>query len=169
MKQAHLIPILAMLLAPLTANSIEIHDHVSKDIGANTPVPKIEIHIFKDTMDGVNLHVAVENYSLDAPDNVTNKSDLTDDGVLQGHAHVFVNATKFSRLYGNDMHIPASALKEGVNQIAVSLNSHNHENWVKDNQDIVSSVFFDLSKDPIILHNFTSQPLEHTYMHHSGH
>jgi hypothetical protein len=145
----------------------EIHDHKYKDIGENTPIPKIEIQIFKDIMDGVNVHVEVQNYVLNAPNMAKNPDGLTADGTLQGHAHVFVNADKLRRVYGKDFHIPASSLKKGVNQIAISLNSHQHENWVSGKHNIVSSVFFDLSKDPIVLHNFTSQPLEENkHKHH---
>ncbi|MEP4892328.1 MAG: hypothetical protein ABJV04_20115 [Aliiglaciecola sp.] len=158
--------IFALISVTSAANAMEIHQHMSKDIGDDTPVPKIEIQIFKDPMDGVNVHVEVENYQINAPDMVATDGDFNAEGVLQGHAHVFVNAEKLRRLYGKDIHIPAAALKEGVNQVAVSLNSHRHENWVKGNHDIMSSIFFDLSKDPIVLHNFTSQPLENKHKHH---
>lgn len=158
--------LIASLLLCSGVNGLEIHQHRSKEIGERTPVPKIEIQIFRDKIDGVNVHVNVENYILNAPDVVQAPKASTDQDVLQGHAHVFVNALKLRRLYGNDIHIPASALSEGVNQIAVSLNSHQHENWTQGGNDIMSSIFFDLSKEPIVLHNFTSQPLEHQNQHH---
>ena len=146
MHKLIVIIISALLVVASAANGIEVHQHLSKDIGDKTPVPKIEIQIFKDKIDGVNVHVEVENYQLNAPDMLANDGEFTAQGVLQGHAHVFVNAAKLRRLYGKDIHIPASALKEGVNHIAVSLNSHKHENWVKGDHDIMSSIFFDLSK-----------------------
>jgi len=96
---------------------------------------------------------------------IKNSNDLNSVGILQGHAHVFINAQKLQRLYGTDLHIPADSLKQGVNQVATSLNSHVHENWIVDEHSIVSSVFFDLSKDPIILHNFSSQPLQEMHHH----
>jgi len=155
-----------LLLISTVATAVEIHEHVSKDIGENTPIPKIEIQIFSDPIDGVNVHVDVENYVLNAPDMAESRGDVTKAGILQGHAHVFVNALKLRRLYGSDIHIPASTLNEGVNQVAISLNSHQHENWTKGGHDIMGSIFFDLSKEPIELYNFTSQPLEHGRMHH---
>ncbi|MEP0354878.1 MAG: hypothetical protein ABJH06_16865 [Paraglaciecola sp.] len=144
----------------------EIHQHKSRDIGAETPIPKIELTIFKDMMDGVNIHVNVQNYLLNAPDIAKNPQSLTPEGFLQGHAHVFVNGQKRRRLYGSDIHIPLEWLKEGVNQIAISLNSHQHENWMSGEHNIVSSIFFDLSKDPIVLHDFTTQPLDSKHAHH---
>lgn len=168
MKRPILIFLFPFLLAGIVGTAKEIHQHQIKEIGADVPVPHIEITVFRDAMDGVNVHVEVENYELNAPDMTEETQDTTHSNLLQGHAHVFVNAEKMRRLYGNDFHIPATSLKAGVNQVAISLNSHQHENWVfgEDKHSIMSSVFFDLSKEPIVLHNFTSQPLEHT-MHHS--
>ena len=143
--------------------SKEIHEHSSRVIDEGVPIPKIELQIFRDAIDGVNVHIDVENYVLNAPNTVSDSSSAIVDGLLQGHAHVFVNAQKRRRLYGTDIHIPQDWLKEGVNQIAISLNSHEHENWVAGKHAIMSSVFFDLSKDPIVLHGFTSQPLEHVH------
>lgn len=159
----------AALISFQTSASMEIHQHKARDIGDETPVPKIQISVFEDAMDGINVHVEVENYVLNAPDIAVNPNEPVENGTLQGHAHVFVNTQKMRRLYGNDIHIPAKWLKDGVNQVAISLNSHAHENWMSDGHNIVSSVFFDLSKDPIVLHNFTSQPLENakvTMPHH---
>jgi hypothetical protein len=147
------------------ASTTEIHQHKSKDIGADTPVPKIELTVFRDAMDGVNVHIEVANYVLNAPDLAT-KTQLNKSDILQGHAHVFVNGTKRQRLYGKDIHIPKSWLKNGVNQVAISLNSHQHENWISDEQNIVGSVFLDLSKKQLVLHNFTSQPISPKNAHH---
>jgi hypothetical protein len=146
------------------AANVEIHQHKSREIEPNTPIPKIEITAFRDMMDGVNIHIEVANYVLNAPDLAT-KSLISEEGFLQGHAHVFVNGTKRQRLYGKDIHIPKSWLKDGVNQVAISLNSHQHENWVSNEHNIVGSIFLDLSKKQLVLHNFTSQPIEKSHAH----
>jgi hypothetical protein len=116
-------------------------------------------------MDGVNIHIEVASYVLNAP-SLAMQSLTSENGILQGHAHVFVNGTKRQRLYGSDIHIPKSWLKDGVNQVAISLNSHQHENWVADEQNIVGSIFLDLSKEDLVLHNFTSQPIKDPHAHH---
>ncbi|ABG39310.1 hypothetical protein Patl_0782 [Paraglaciecola sp. T6c] len=158
--------IVAVTLFNVTGNmalaSTEIHEHKARDIGRTTPVPKIQLSAFRDPIDGVNIHLEVDNYLLNVPDLATITADDKVDGVLQGHAHVFVNGIKRQRLYGKDVHIPQSWLKEGVNQVAVSLNSHKHENWMSGDHNIVSSVFLDLSKQNIVLHYFTSQPIKAT-------
>lgn len=148
------VSILVLCSVSAQAGSSEIHQHKSRDIGANA-VPKISLSAFRDPMDGVNVHVEVQNYQLNAPDFTSTKSPL-----LQGHAHVFVNGIKRQRLYGNDIHIPNSWLKKGINQVAISLNSHQHENWTHKQQTIVGSIFLDLAKQPMLVHSFTSQPIE---------
>lgn len=157
------------------ASVTEIHQHKAKKIGANTPIPKIELTAYRDMMDGVNIHVEVANYLLGAPDLAPKILDLAildpttldpTKGILAGHAHVFINGIKRQRLYGSDLHIPQAWLKKGVNQIAISLNSHQHENWVYQEQNIVGSIFLDLAKKDLVLHNFTSQPLEKNHPHH---
>lgn len=152
------------LQTSVLASTTEIHQHKSKEIGLETPVPKIELTVFRDIMDGVNVHIEVANYILNAPDLAV--KNITQNTILQGHAHVFINGTKRQRLYGSDIHIPKSWLKDGVNQVAISLNSHQHENWVSDKQNIVGSVFLDLSKEELVLHNFTSQPIKNLHAHH---
>ena len=146
--------------------STEIHQHKALDIGVDTPIPKIELTAYRDATDGVNIHVEIDNYILNAPDLAVDTPDNKVAGILQGHAHVFVIGIKRQRLYGNDLHVPQSWLIEGVNQVAVSLNSHQHENWMSGDHNIVGSIFLDLSKEPMVLHNFTSQPIENKHAHH---
>ncbi|WP_272996129.1 hypothetical protein [Paraglaciecola agarilytica] len=160
--------VIAAALFSVAANnalaSTEIHEHKARDIGQGTLIPKIQLQVFRDQIDGVNIHVEVANYLLNAP-NIAKKESNTG-AILQGHAHVYVNGVKRQRLYGEDVHIPQSWLKTGVNQVAVSLNSHQHENWMSGDHSIVGSVFLDLSKKDIVLHTFTSQPIENKHAHH---
>jgi len=147
------------------ASTTEIHQHKSREISKDRPIPKIEIIVFRDMMDGVNIHIGVGNYILDAPD-LAPKNLNAKDSVLHGHAHLFVNGIKRQRIYGSDVHIPQDWLKKGVNQVAISLNSHQHENWTYQKENIVSSIFLDLSKKELVLHHFSSQPLENETNHH---
>lgn len=133
----------------------QIHQHSALEIPADAPVPRIEIQVERDPMDGLNVLLKIENYLMNSP-----LDQIENPGVLQGHAHVFVNGQKKQRLYGSAIHIPQTWLKKGVNQIAISLNSHAHENWTKDGKSVVGSVFVDQSKEELVLHHFTSQPLE---------
>lgn len=146
--------------ANASPGEVEIHQHKAREVG-EYPVPKIQLSVFRDAMDGVNVQVTVENYLLNAPQSAANLESER----LTGHAHVFVNGVKKQRLYGQDIHIPQAWLKPGVNQVAISLNSHAHENWTVDGNTIVGSVFIDLENPALVLHNFTSQPISETHTH----
>ena len=153
----------ALLLASSIAIADkQIHQHSALEIPIDAAVPRIEISVERDPIDGVNVLLKIENYLMNSP--IDQSADAP---VLQGHAHVFVNGQKKQRLYGNAIHIPQEWLRDGVNQVAISLNSHQHENWTKDGKSIVGSVFIDPSKEELVLHHFTSQPLENA--HHSHH
>lgn len=141
-----------LLAASAQAADMEIHDHKSRDIG-DYPEPQIAINIYRDPIDGVNLHIELERYRIESP------SLPGDSQSLSGHAHLFINGVKKQRLYARDAHIPASWLKPGVNQIAVSLNSHQHENWTINGREIVASVFFNLEAVPPVLHAYSSSPV----------
>lgn len=148
--------------AALYAASTEIHQHKAREIGEDTPVPEIALSVFRDSMNGVNIHLTITNYILGAPDFATNAS-ISEDGFLYGHAHAFVNGIKRQRLYGQNVHIPNTWMKTGVNQMAISLNSHQHENWILNQENIVASVFLDLAKETLVLHHFLSQPIENEH------
>ncbi|MDP5138206.1 hypothetical protein ORJ04_19850 [Rheinheimera baltica] len=150
-----------LMLHAAFSSAAEVHQHQSRDIG-NMPTPQITLQVFRDATDGVNVHVTTKNYRLNAPD-----SPIADTStVLQGHAHIFINGEKRQRLYGEDLHIPQAWLTPGVNQIAVSLNSHQHENWTSDNNTIVGSVFINLALPSLVLHNYSSQPVALQHNHH---
>lgn len=156
-----LVILMVMCWSVVAVATPKIHEHSAKEVG-DYPKPKIQLSVFRDPMDGVNVHVSVDNYLLNAPDSETR----SDGSILEGHAHVFVNGIKRQRLYGHDIHIPQTWLKKGVNQIAISLNSHQHENWTINKEMVVGSVFIDLAKESLVLHAFSSQPLRLDHSHH---
>lgn len=52
-----------LLAASAQAADMEIHDHKSRDIG-DYPEPQIAINIYRDPIDGVNLHIELERYRI---------------------------------------------------------------------------------------------------------
>lgn len=164
-KQSLLLLVLCSAWSAMTAHaSKEVHQHNSLDIG-DKPIPKIQMHVERDPLDGVNVLISIENYRLNSP-LVAAETAGNPAAILQGHAHVFVNGKKRQRLYGQALHIPQEWLSKGVNQIAISLNSHQHENWMSDDKPIVSSVFINLALEKIVLHHYTTQPLTTARHHH---
>ncbi|MDF2180252.1 hypothetical protein P2G88_18505 [Aliiglaciecola sp. CAU 1673] len=159
-SKLHWLLVSAILFATPAWATKEVHQHASKDVGADVAVPKIALKVARDPIDGINMLVEIDNYVINSPLEPVEQSNM-----LFGHAHVFINGKKVQRLYGDALHIPASWLKPGVNQIAVSLNSHNHENWTVNGETIVSSVFIDPDSPELVLHHFTSQPLVAAHHH----
>ncbi len=153
--------LLSLSLSSPVQASKEIHEHKLLELDASTPVPEIALAVFRDETDGINLHIRTNRYELNSP-NAKPHSNY-----LSGHAHLFVNGKKVQRVYAQYVHLPKDLFKQGINQIAVSLNSHQHENYTKKGQNIVGSVFIDFSKPELVVHDFSSQPMtDHSHHHH---
>jgi len=98
--------------------SAEPH-HQIREIPAGEPVPSVKLVVHPDTMRGYNLEVQTTNFKF-APEDV-NKAAQSG----EGHAHLYVNGKKITRLYSSWYYI--DNLKPGKNEIRVSLNANNHE------------------------------------------
>lgn len=112
----------------IPAMSMPAHSMIEVD--QNLPIASISIEALKDEKDGYNLHLTTENY-LFTPEKVNGESIHG-----QGHAHLYVNGVKISRLYGDWFNISSSVLQDGENLIEVTLNANNHSEWAIDGQHI---------------------------------
>jgi len=95
------------------------HSHQAVDIPPGQPVPAVNLVIRPDAMSGWNLEVKVTNFTF-APERVNTKST----SVNEGHAHLYVDGKKVSRLYGSWYHL--ASLPPGNHNITVSLNTNDH-------------------------------------------
>ncbi|MEM6618664.1 MAG: hypothetical protein AAF631_05105 [Pseudomonadota bacterium] len=93
------------------------HDHTPLDLPAGPGAPRLDAHLMKDANAGFNLHVLTHNFAF-APTAV-NGANVPG----QGHAHVYVNGKKVSRLYSPWLHI--EALPPGAT-VTVELNANDH-------------------------------------------
>lgn len=132
-------------------------DHKQVEISTDVLTPQIEISLIQDTMSGFNLHIELKNYRIESPIH----KDKPINNIINGHAHLFVNGKKVTRLYGLDTYISGDLLNEGVNSIAVTLNSHEHDTWTYKGRPITSSVTIDSRKENPILHSFSSSPINY--------
>ncbi|MGJ8617978.1 MAG: hypothetical protein ACSHWS_14145 [Sulfitobacter sp.] len=80
--------------------------------------PEVSMMLMPDAMTGYNLHVMVDNFVF-SPEGAS-LADVPG----EGHAHVYVNGKKLSRLYGEWMHI--ASLPKGEVTVEVTLNSNDH-------------------------------------------
>lgn len=100
-----------------------MHDHrggeaVQVSDGENDP--EITMEITKDAVSGYNIHLMTKHFTF-APQRASG-----DHVEGEGHAHVYVNDEKITRLYGEWAHI---ALPEGKNKVEVSLNANDHREY----------------------------------------
>jgi hypothetical protein len=95
------------------------HEHGAIEIGKDQPLPVVKLIVTPDAMSGWNMQLQLENFTF-TPERVNAESKTT-----EGHAHLFLNGRKISRLYGTWYHIPN--LPQGKNQLRVSLNTNKHE------------------------------------------
>ena len=117
-----------ILIMVLLFNNISLasddhnHGHKHKMIEASTPFPTLNVTLEKDAMSGYNLFILTTNFEF-APENVNQKNNGN-----EGHAHIYINGQKF-RQYSPYFHISGKLLKEGDNEIKVTLNSNDHSHF----------------------------------------
>jgi len=131
------------------------HGHTPVSLPENSLTPKLTISLSPDSMSGYNLHLEIAQFQLESPLNMGNAPKNT----VEGHAHLYINGEKIQRVYGSDVHIPSKHFKEGMNQINVTLNNHDHKAWQKDGKEIISSVFINTQKEILVSYRFSSFPV----------
>ncbi|NJR68481.1 MAG: hypothetical protein HC771_07270 [Synechococcales cyanobacterium CRU_2_2] len=106
--------------------------HAPLMIPQGQPVPTLNLTVKADAMRGWNLQAAVSNFSF-APERVNQRSLTT-----EGHAHLFINGEKITRLYGPWYYIPE--LPPGEHEIRVELNANGHETLITGGEAIADTV-----------------------------
>ena len=79
----------------------------------------LEVH--PDAVSGYNIRIVTEGFRF-APEHASG-----DHVPGEGHAHLYVNGEKISRLYGEWLHL--SALPDGAHEVRVTLNANSHEQY----------------------------------------
>lgn len=110
------------------------HSHPQREVAADLPIPAVTHLVFPDAMDGYNIQIVTKNFTFTP--SAINKDIVSN----EGHAHLYVNGEKVSRVYGNWIHLPAEQLVTGANVVSVTLNANDHSEWAKDGITIGSSV-----------------------------
>ena len=96
------------------------HDHDHGPIAAGS-VMSVEVEAFADSVSGVNLHVIPTGFTFDARS--VNGEHV--DG--EGHAHVYVDGVKVSRVYTPWVYLGNVA--PGEREIRVTLNANHHPEY----------------------------------------
>ncbi len=82
------------------------------------PIPKVTLIVHPDAKKGWNLELKVTNFKF-SPENINVGSSFT-----EGHAHLYINGKKITRIYSNWYHLPS--LDSGSNKVTVTLNTNDH-------------------------------------------
>lgn len=104
------------------------HQHKQLEIPAGQRIPEVDLIVTPDAMNGWNLELKLSNFKL-APENVNQGASFQ-----EGHAHLFINGEKITRLYGNWYFL--GNLEPGTNEISVTLNANNHDDLVHNGEMI---------------------------------
>lgn len=107
----------------------ELHD-TPLEVAADE-APKVSIMLMPDPMSGYNLRVMTDGFTF-VPQSVSGAHVAG-----EGHAHVYVNDVKLSRLYGEWMHI--GALPKGDVTVSVTLNTNDHRVYAVDGRPVEAS------------------------------
>lgn len=110
------------------------HSHPLREVAAERPVPSVTHLVFPDAMDGYNIQIMTENFTFTPA--AINTAPLAN----EGHAHLYINGAKISRIYGKWVHVPASALTSGANAVSITLNANDHSEWAVNGAPISSTV-----------------------------
>lgn len=107
-------------------------DHEKVEIPEGYAVPAVKTIVTKDPSGTWLLKVETKDFTF-APEKV----GLKHPSYNEGHAHLYINEEKITRLYGNYYNL--GTLKQGKNTIKVSLHSNNHGALVYKEQAIEHS------------------------------
>ncbi|BAQ62800.1 hypothetical protein GM3708_3206 [Geminocystis sp. NIES-3708] len=102
--------------------SENVHHHQTLDISNKPYIPTIKINVVPDKMKGWNLEIKTTNFTFN-PETLNEDSNPN-----KGHAHLYINEEKVTRIYSNWYHI--SELPKGENKIKVTLNTNLHEDLI---------------------------------------
>lgn len=100
-------------------HSHDIHSHEQLEVSPEM-APTIEILVHEDSKSGYNLEIETTNFEFVSTHNFEN--DQLD--IFRGHAHLYINGEKISRLYSSSYYLGEL---EGYNEITVTLNSNDHK------------------------------------------
>lgn len=132
---------LGVVIAPaLTGPGVEDHStHFTHDHSMTHGVievdpegaPELDVLVVKDNTSGWNLMLETTNFRF-APEAVNG-----DHVPGEGHAHIYLNGAKLTRLYGH--HYYLSDLPPGEHVIGVTLNANDHSDLFVDGVPVASS------------------------------
>ncbi len=97
--------------------------HPGNKIDAEKPYPLINLEIIKDKVDGYNLYIDLENFTLN-PSQIGGENQPN-----MGYLQLFVNDIKITRVYSNWVHVPQRFFNLKDNFIKITFNSNLYDEF----------------------------------------
>ena len=97
--------------------------HPGNTIDAEKPYPLINLEIIKDKVDGYNIYIDLENFTL-IPSQIGRENQPN-----MGYLQLFVNDIKITRVYSNWMHVPQRFFNLKDNFIKITFNSNLYDEF----------------------------------------
>ncbi|MBV6622286.1 MAG: hypothetical protein KI793_04900 [Rivularia sp. (in: Bacteria)] len=120
------------------------HKHGKMEVPQGQPAPTVDVVVVKDAKKGWNLEAKTTNFKF-APEKINTAAEAG-----EGHAHLFVNGKKITRLYSNWYYL--ENLEPGENQVKVTLNANNHADWASNGKIIEDTEIVKVSQTQIQQH-----------------
>lgn len=113
--------------------------HGYVEIPKDMEIPEVNLTVTPDGPDTWLLKLDLHHFAF-APE----KAGEMQPSYNEGHAHIYINGKKISRLYGEYYHL--GKLKEGRNEITVTLNSNNHGALMAGGQPVGATSVIEVNK-----------------------
>lgn len=115
-----------------TLTDEEYLGHQVRDV-ADDEAPELDFEAEADDHGGWNVHIDADGFEF-TPEEVNGEAVGG-----QGHAHIYVDDTKFARVYSEYYYLPAAAVPEGEHTVTITLNADDHSVWAVDGEAITAS------------------------------
>lgn len=98
-------------------------DHGMLDVSGEEDIPSVKVSITGDAMNGFDLYLETENFVF-SPENANG-----DHVSGEGHAHLYINNEKVTRIYGQWHHIHPHHMMNESNEVCVRLSTNDHRHY----------------------------------------
>ena len=130
----------------------EAHDHDHDDTVEAGSAMSVEVEASLDQVSGVNVHIKTTGFTFSAE--AVNQEDV--DG--EGHAHIYVDGVKVSRVYTPWVHL--EGLAPGTREIEVTLNANSHPEYSWDGAQVRAATTLTVPEEWEAAHHHGGETVE---------
>lgn len=118
------------------------HEHGGDGFEAADPVPSVSIEAVADPKSGYNVRVTPTDFTF-TPELVGEAATTSG----EGHAHLYLDGQKITRLYGEWYHLDAD-LEAGEHELRAVLSANDHSDYVVDGEPIEATTTITVEGEP---------------------